>query len=154
MNGTLFSFIASRCNEGIFQAGALLGSQSRQPDVRNCGVAISRLLPRRAATRPGILHGLHEEPIVRPSRICRNRKVFLFCLLPLDGQCRRTPILHAQLSKDFVEMILHRVSADAQDGAYLIVRFALAYPLGNLLLTRTELIFQKRPPPFDLFVHQ
>ncbi|HEY5742464.1 MAG TPA: hypothetical protein VIS99_07975, partial [Terrimicrobiaceae bacterium] len=134
MNRTFFCFIASRGDEGILPARALLGSQSRRRDAGNCGAVISRLLPPPVATRPGILHGLHEEPIVAPSRICRNRKVFLFCLLPLDGQGRRAPILHAQLSKDFVEMILHRVRADAQDGAYLIVRFALAYPLGNLLL--------------------
>src|SRR5262245_36910271 len=73
---------------------------------------------------------------------------------PLNGNGSSTSVFDTQLAEDFIEVVLHCVSADPKDDSDLLVRFALANPFSDLLLARTEMILAKRPLVLALFVHK
>ena len=73
---------------------------------------------------------------------------------PLNGDGSSTSVFDAQLAEDFIEVVLHCVSADPKDDSDLLVRFALANPFSDLLLARTEMILAKRALVFALFVDE
>ena len=73
---------------------------------------------------------------------------------PLNGDGSSTSVFDAQLAEDFIEVVLHCVSADPKDDSDLLVRLALANPFSDLLLARTEMILAKRALVFTLFVDE
>ena len=71
---------------------------------------------------------------------------------PLNGHGSSTSVFDPEFSEDFVEMVLHGMSADPKDDSDFFVRFALANPFGDLLLARAEMILEKGTLVLSLFV--